>query len=58
MKKIVVAMTVGIALIAWNCSKVDTGTSGLRQSVEKGVADINHAVSTISGTTGYQLLHM
>jgi hypothetical protein len=56
MKKIVVAMTLGIALIAWSCAKVDTGSSGLKQSVEKGVADINHAVSAISGTTGYQLL--
>jgi hypothetical protein len=56
MKKIVVAMTVGIALIAWSCSKVDTANGGLRQSVEKGVADISHAVSSISGTPGYQLL--
>jgi hypothetical protein len=56
MKKIIVAMTVGIALIAWSCSKVDTANGGLRQSVEKGVADISHAVSTISGTPGYQLL--
>jgi hypothetical protein len=56
MKKIVVAMTVGFALMAWSCSKVDTANSGLRQSVEKGVADLSHAVSTISGTPGYQLL--
>jgi hypothetical protein len=58
MKKIVIAMTVGIALMAWSCSKVETSNGGLRQSVEKGVADISHAVSTISGTTGYQLLTM
>ena len=55
MKKII-ALTAGIALIALSCSKVDTGSGGLRQSVEKGVADISHAVSTISGTTGYKLL--
>jgi hypothetical protein len=56
MKKKVAAMIVGIAIVAWSCSKVESGNSGLRQSVEKGVADLGHAVSTISGTTGYKLL--
>ncbi len=56
MKKIIIALTAGIVLIAWSCSKVDTNNNGLKQSVEKGVADISHAVSTITGSTGYQLL--
>jgi hypothetical protein len=58
MKRNVIAIVVIMGLIAWNCSKVETGNQGLRQSVEKGVADISHAVSKISGTTGYQLLSM
>jgi hypothetical protein len=56
MKKNVIAIVVMMGLIAWSCSKVETGNNGLKQSVEKGVADISHAISKISGTTGYQLL--
>ena len=58
MKKNVIAIVVIMGLIAWSCSKIETGNNGLRQSVEKGVADISHAVAKISGTTGYQLLSM
>ncbi len=33
-------------------------TADLKQSVEKGVADISHAVTRISETKGYQLLSL
>jgi hypothetical protein len=58
MKKNIIAVLVIIGLVAWSCSKVETGNNGLKQSVEKGVADISHAVSKISGTAGYQLITM
>ena len=58
MKKNGIAIMVIMGLIAWGCSKVETGNNRLRQSVEKGVADISNAVAKISGTTGYQLLSM
>ena len=54
MKKNIIAIAVIIVMIAWGCSKVESGNNGLKQSVEKGVADISYAVSKISGTTGYQ----
>jgi len=57
MKKNIIAIVVIISLMAWSCSKVET-SNGLRQSVEKGIADISTAVSKISGTTGYQLISM
>jgi hypothetical protein len=58
MKKNIIAIIVIMGIIGWSCSKVDSGNNGLRQSVEKGVADINHALTKISGTAGYQLLSM
>ena len=58
MKKNIIAFSVIIGMIALSCSKVETGNNGLRESVEKGVAEINNAVSRISTTTGYQLLSM
>lgn len=56
MKKIVIAMTVGVTVIALSCSKMDTGSGGMKQSVDRGVADLTRAVTSISGTTGYKLL--
>ena len=56
MKKSAIAIVAMMGLIAWNCSKVENINSGLKQSIEKGVADINNAVTKISGTAGYQLL--
>lgn len=58
MKKNIIAIIVIMGVVAWSCSKVDSGNNGLKQSVEKGVANISHAVSKISGTTGYKLLSM
>jgi hypothetical protein len=58
MKKNIIAIIVIMALIVWSCSKIETGNNGLRQSVEKGIADISQAVTKISGTTGYQLISM
>jgi hypothetical protein len=55
MKKSIIVITVIISLISWNCTKVETNR-GLKQSVEKGVANINTAITRISGTTGYQML--
>lgn len=57
MKKNIMAIVVIIAMFTWSCAKVETNI-GLRQSIEKGVAEINAAVNKISVTTGYQLLSM
>ena len=47
-------------LIGWSCSKNDSQMQsqpqGLKQSIEKNVADINTAISKISATKGYQIL--
>jgi hypothetical protein len=56
MKKSIIALAIIIGAFTWSCSKVETGNNGLKRSVENGVAAINHAVTKISGTTGYQLL--
>jgi hypothetical protein len=56
MKKYLVAIVVLVGMAAWSCSKTNTGNGSLKNEVEKGVSDINNAVSKISGTTGYQLL--
>lgn len=55
MKKSIIAIVVLISFIASGCLKSERNL-GLRQSLEKGVADISAAVSKISATTGYQLL--
>lgn len=56
MKKSVVAIVVIMGVIVLSCSKVENSNNGLKQSIEKGVADINNAVTKISGTAGYKLL--
>lgn len=45
-------------LINWSCSKNDNQTqpAGLKQALEKNVADINTAMAKISETKGYQIL--
>ena len=58
MKRNIMATAVIIGLIAGSCSKMDSGNNGLKQAVENGVAGINHAITKISGTSGYQLLSM
>jgi hypothetical protein len=55
MKKQIIILTVGAGLLVWGCSKVDSDLS-LKQSVERSVADINTAITTISGTKGYQMI--
>jgi hypothetical protein len=55
MKKHIVILSVAAGLMVWGCSKIDSELN-LKQSVEKGVADINNAVSIISGTKGYEML--
>jgi hypothetical protein len=55
MKKNIVLVVVAAGLMAWGCSKVESDMS-LKQSLEKGVADVNTAISKISGTKGYQML--
>jgi hypothetical protein len=54
MKKHVIFIAVGACIMAWGCSKVNSDLN-LKQSVEKGVADINNAISCISETKGYQI---
>ena len=55
MKKNILVIAIAAGLLAWGCSKVESDLS-LKQSVEKGVADINKAISSISETKGYQML--
>jgi hypothetical protein len=55
MKKNILVIAVGASLLAWGCSKTASDLN-LKQSVEKGVADINNAISSISETKGYQML--
>jgi hypothetical protein len=62
MKRNILLIAVVFGLISWSCSKVDTQTQtqqlGLKQSVEKNIADINTAISKISETKGYQILSL
>lgn len=55
MKKQIVLVTVAAALLAWGCTKTEPVFT-LKQSFEKGVADVNNAVSSISATKGYALM--
>jgi hypothetical protein len=60
MKRNILFIVVIFGLIGWGCSKNDNQTQsqpqGLKQSIEKNVADINTAISKISATKGYQIL--
>jgi hypothetical protein len=58
MKRNILAIGIILAILAWSCSKSDTQMqpAGLKQSIEKNVADINTALSKISATKGYQIL--
>jgi hypothetical protein len=60
MKRNILVIAIVFGLLGWSCSKVDTQTQtqsqGLKQSVEKNIADINTAISKISETKGYQIL--
>ena len=56
MKKYALLLTVVTGLLAWSCSKIDTAKLNLKDSVERSVADINKAVSSISATKAYQVL--
>jgi hypothetical protein len=58
MKKKSIAIIVVMGMIFWSCNKMDTGSNGLKQSVESGIANISTAVTKIAGTTGYKLLTM
>lgn len=55
-KILIISLVVGI--IGWSCAKNDTQSQpmGLKQSIEKSVADINTAMNKISATKGYQIL--
>jgi hypothetical protein len=56
------SVVVVFGIICWSCSKNDTQTQtqqlGLKQSIEKNIADINTAISKISVTKGYQILSL
>ncbi len=56
MKKSISIIIAAVSFMALSCSKTDTDSLGLKQSVEKGVSDINYALKTISGTQDYQIL--
>ena len=58
MKRNILLIAVVFGLIGWSCSKVDTQTQpqGLKQTLQRNVADINTAIGKISQTKGYQIL--
>jgi hypothetical protein len=56
MKRFVVFLTVILVFLTWGCSKVETETLNLKDSLERNVADLNNAVNYISTTKGYQML--
>lgn len=55
MRKHIVLATVAACLLVWSCSKVETGLN-LKDSLEKGVADVNAAAGIISATKGFEML--
>lgn len=60
MKRNILVIGIIIGLFSWSCSKVDTQNQplGLKQSIEKNIADINTAMSKISATKSYQILSL
>jgi hypothetical protein len=56
MKKSVLAIAIVSGIIAGSCSRFENERLNLKQSVEKSVGDVNHAISVISGTRGYKIL--
>lgn len=56
MKKSVLTIVIISGLVGWGCSRFETEKLSLKQSVEKGVADVNSAINIISGTRGYEIL--
>jgi len=58
MKKNIFALAILMALIGWQCSKIDSTSRklSLKESLETSVAELNNAISIISSTKGYQLL--
>ena len=60
MKRNILVIGIIFGLLGWSCSKVDNQSQpkGLKQSIEKNVADINTAMSKISATKGYQILSL
>jgi hypothetical protein len=55
MKKKIFVLSVAASLMVWSCTKIDSDIN-LKHSVEKGVADINKAIGSISASKGYQML--
>jgi hypothetical protein len=62
MKRNILAISVVFGILAMSCSKTDSNLQnqpvGLKQSIEKNVADINTALNKISTTKGYQILSL
>jgi hypothetical protein len=58
MKRNILLIAAVFGLIGWSCSKVDNQTQpqGLKQTLQRNVADINTAIGKISQTKGYQIL--
>jgi hypothetical protein len=56
MKRAIFLFAIILCFLNWSCSKIDTENLNLKRSVEKSVADINNAISSISSTKGYQIL--
>ena len=60
MKRKILVIGIVIGLLSWSCSKIDTQNqpAGLKQSIEKNVADINTALSKIAATKSFQILSL
>jgi len=56
MKRFVVFIIVLLGMVSWGCTKYETETTDLKDSLERNVSDINSALSYISTTSGYQML--
>jgi hypothetical protein len=56
MKKYFLMLLVLTGLFTWGCTKIDTGSVDLKRTLDRNVNLINKALSTISSTSGYQML--
>jgi hypothetical protein len=53
----IIAVTVLLSLLVWNCSKTDSGVSNLslKQAVNQGAVNLNNAVNSIASTKAYSI---
>ncbi len=56
MKRFVVFIVLILGIVGWGCTKYESETNNLKDSLERNVSDITGALSYISTTLGYQML--